>query len=95
MPKPQIGSEEQPPLHPGSAARHLPAPAHHLVSLRGQNGDSGGQRVLPGLHGEPNKEDQADHQLVQGGQRTHVRGELTTQVTKGDQKLASSLILIE
>lgn len=81
VPKPQIGSEEQPPLHPGPAARHLPAPAHHLVSLWGQNGDFGGKWVLPGLHGEPNQEDQADHQLVQGGQGTYVRGELATQVS--------------
>lgn len=31
--KPQVGFEEQPSIHPGSTARHLPAPAHHLVSL--------------------------------------------------------------
>lgn len=43
VPKPQIGSEEQPPLHPGLAARHLPAPAYHPVTLRRQNGDTRGQ----------------------------------------------------
>lgn len=87
MPKPQIGPEEQPPLHPGSAARHLPAPAHYLVTLWGQNGNSGGKWVLPGLHGELDQEDQADHQLIQRGEGTYVRGELATQVSQGDRNM--------
>lgn len=72
VPEPQAGTEEQPTLHPGPAARHLPAPPHHPVPLRGQDGDARRQRVFPRLHGEPDQEDQADHQPVQGGQGAHV-----------------------
>lgn len=50
MPKPQGGVEEQPALHPRSAAGHLPALAHHPVPVRGQNGDPRGKRVLSRGH---------------------------------------------
>lgn len=80
LPKPQIGPEEQPPLHPGPVARYIPAPAHGFVTLRGQNGNPGGKWVFSSLHGELDQEDQANQQFVQGGQGAHVWGELATQV---------------
>lgn len=41
VPEPQGGAQEQPAVHPGPAAGHVPASAHHPVPLRGQDGDPG------------------------------------------------------
>jgi len=72
VPEPKAGPEEQPALHPGPSARHLPAPPDHPVPLRGEDGDLGRKRVLPCVHGEPDEENQADHQPLQGGERADV-----------------------
>lgn len=80
MPEPQSGVEEQPALHPGPAAGHLPAPTHRLVPVRGQDGDPRGERVLPRGHGELDQQDEADHEPLQRGQGEDVRGELPAQV---------------
>lgn len=62
MPESQGGFEEQPTLHPGPAAGHLPAPTHHPVPIRGQNGDPWGERVFSCGHGELDQQDKADHE---------------------------------
>lgn len=62
VPESEGGAEEQSALHPGSAAGHLPTPAHHSVSIRGQNGNPRGERVFPCGHGELDQQDQADHE---------------------------------
>lgn len=62
MSEPQGGAEEQPALHPGPAAGHLPTPTHRSVPIRGQNGDPRGERVFPRGHGEPDQQDEADHE---------------------------------
>lgn len=72
VPEPKGGAEEQPAVHPGPAARHVPAPANHPVAIRGQNGDPRGERVFPRVHGEPDQQDQADHEPFQGGQGEDV-----------------------
>lgn len=57
VPEPQGGTEEQPTLHPGPAARYVPAPTHRPVSIRGQNGDPGRKRVFSRGHGELDQQD--------------------------------------
>lgn len=62
VPEPKGGAEEQPALHPGPAAGHLPAPPHRPVAVRGQDGDPRGERVFPRGHGELDQQDEADHE---------------------------------
>lgn len=62
VPEPQGGIEEQPALHPGPAAGHLPAPPHCAVPVRGPHGDPRGERVLSCRHGQPDQQDETDHE---------------------------------
>lgn len=70
--EPKAGAQEQPAVHLGPAARHLPAPAHCPVKIRGEDGDAGRKRVFQGVHGELDEENEADHKPLQGGQRENV-----------------------
>lgn len=62
MSEPQAGTKEQSSLHSRPPSRHLPASANHPVLLRGKDGDSGRERILPGVYGKPDEEDETNHQ---------------------------------
>lgn len=72
MSEPQVGPKEQSSLHSRPPSRHLPASANPPVLLRGEDGDSGRERILPGVYGKPDEEDKTNHQPLQGRKRKNV-----------------------